>query len=166
MFDTMSRILQGLANVMDANFIAKILGPLVDRYSSQALNSAGLVINGAGATFPKIGATDFYAVAGGVPVKVPAGTAMPALTGITITAAWFNVVCFYVDSAAALTVVPGTQGATVGAVVFPQPPQKKALVGFLLITNASTFTGGTTALDAATTVYFNPVGALDPTVLM
>ena len=32
-----------------------------------------------------------------------------------------------------------------------------------MITYASTFTGGTTALDTATTVYVSPVGAFDPT---
>ena len=41
----------------------------------------------------------------------------------------------------------------------------KALIGFLLITHSSTFTGGTTALDTATTVYVSPIGAFDPTIL-
>lgn len=166
MLDTMSRFLAGLANVQDAYSLQRILAPLVDRYSSQPLTSAGLVIKAGGGVLAKTGAADFYATAGGVLVKIAASTDMPSLTGINITAANFNVVCFFIDSAAAVTIAAGTQGATLGAVVFPQFPVKKALVGFLIITNASTFTGGTTALDAATTVYVSPLGAFDPTVLI
>ncbi len=91
---------------------------------------------------------------------------MPSLTGINITAANFNVVCYFIDAAAVVTVAAGTQGATLGAVVWPQFPKNKALVGFLIITYASAFTGGTTALDTATTVYANPLGSFDPTVLI
>lgn len=166
MLDTITRFLAGFSNAKDAYFLSRVFNALGDRYSSQPLVSAGLVINAGGATFPKIGAADFYAVANGVLVKVAAGTALPALTGITITAAFFNVVCFFVDSAGTLTALAGTQAATLGGVVFPQFPAKKALIGFLIITNASTFTGGTTALDAATTVYVSPLGAFDPTVLL
>jgi len=36
----------------------------------------------------------------------------------------------------------------------------------LVITNAGAFTGGTTALDTATTVYISPTGPFDPTVLL
>ena len=141
--------------------------PMVDRFSSQALTSAGLVINAGGAAFPKIGATDFYASVAGILVKIVAGTAMPALTGITAPAGGFNVACFFVDSAGTVTVAGGTPAATLGGVVFPQSPKNKALIGFLIITNAGAFTGGTTALDGGTTVYVSPVaGPFDPTVLV
>lgn len=166
MLDTMSRFLQGLANVQDAYTLQRILAPLVDRYSSQPLTSAGLVINAGGAAFAKIGAADFYASVTGIPVKIAAATAMPALTGINITAAFFNVACFFVDSAGVVTVAGGTQAATLGGVIFPQFPAKKALVGFLILTGAGAFTGGTTALDAGTTVYASPLGPFDPTVLI
>jgi hypothetical protein len=43
-------------------------------------------------------------------------------------------------------------------------PEGKALVGYLIVTHASAFTGGTTALDAATTNYVSPVGPFDPSV--
>lgn len=71
---------------------------------------------------------------------------MPALTGLVITAASFNVACFFVDSASVVTVAFGTEGTTLGKVVFPTFPENKALVGLLIITHSSTFTGGTTAL--------------------
>jgi hypothetical protein len=166
MYDTMSRYLEGLANSSDAYDLQRILLPLVDRYSSQPLTSAGLVINAGGAVFPKIGAANFYAVAGGVLVMVAAGTALPSPVGVNAPAGGYNVACYYVDGAGALTVFPGTPGATLGAVVFPQPQQKKAMLGFLIITYASAFTGGTTPLDTATTVYVSPLGAFDPTMLI
>lgn len=166
MLDTVGRYMQGLSNLIDASFLGKVINPLADRMSSQALNNAGLVINAGGATFPKIGATDFYALAGGVLVKVAAGTGLPALTGINVPAGNFNVACYYVDSAGTLTVLGGTPAATIGAIVWPQTPVKKAMIGFLLITYASAFTGGTTPLDTATTVYINMLGPCDPTVLL
>jgi hypothetical protein len=154
MLDTMTRHLAGITDASSRSALRRVLKPLVNQYSSQPLTSAGLVINGAGAAFPKIGAADFYASVTGILVKIAAGTAMPALTGIVITAAFFNVVCFFVDSAGNLTAAAGTQAATLGGVLF------------LIITNAATFTGGTTALDAGTTVYVSPLGPFDPTVLV
>jgi len=100
-------------------------------------------------------------------VSVAAGTALPALTGInaTVAAPWV-IAAFFVDSAGNLTVAGGNPGATLGAVTWPQFPQKKSLIGFAIIYNAAGFTGGTTALDAGTTVYISPLGAFDPTVLL
>ncbi len=51
----------------------------------------------------------------------------------------------------------------------PPPPAVgvgKALVGFLTVTYGSTFTGGSTPLDTATTTYNSPTGAWDPSVLV
>ena len=166
MIDTMTRYLSAIKENHWRRAVRNVVLPLIDRYSSDPLNSAGLVISAGGSALAKIGASDFYATAQGVIVKIAAGTNMPALTGINITAANFNVVCFFVDSAAVVTVAAGTQGATLGAVVFPQFPQGKSIVGILLITYASTFTGGTTPLDTATTVYINPQGPFDPTALV
>jgi len=166
MIDTMTRYLAAMGDVKWRWNLRKILLPLCDGMSTQALTSAGLVINGAGAAFAKIGAADFYAIVQGVLVKVAAGTAMPALTGITAPAGGFNVACFYVDSAGVVTAAGGTPAATLTGVLFPQPPQGKALIGFLIITNAGAFVGGTTALDTATTVYVSTLGQLDPSVLV
>jgi hypothetical protein len=164
MLDTVNRYMQGLANPKDAYFLQRILNALADRYSSQPLNSAGLVINAGGALIAKTGAADFYATAGGVLVKITAGTAMPALTGINTAAGGFNVACFFVDGAGTVTVAGGTPAATLAGVGWPQFPVGKALIGFLIITGAGAFTGGTTALDTATTVYISPTGPFDPTV--
>jgi hypothetical protein len=162
----MTRYLAGLSNVADAYSLRSVLLPLVDRYSSQPLTSAGLVIKAGGGVLAKTGAADFYAVASGVPVKIAASTDMTSLLGLVITATFFNVACFFVDSAAAVTVAFGTQGATLGALKWPTFPQGKALVGALIITHSATFTGNTTALDTATTVYVSPLGPFDPSVLV
>lgn len=166
MLDTMSRYLNGLSSFRDTYTLRNLLTPIFDRYSSMALLTAGLVIKAGGGVLTKTGAAAFYGVAGGKLVTIAASTDMPALTGLVITATNFNVACFFIDSASVVTVAFGTQGATIGAVAWPQFPVGKALVGFLLITHSSTFTGGTTALDTATTVYFSPTGPFDPTVLV
>lgn len=142
-----------------------LLNALADRMSSQATSTAGLVIKAGGGVLAKTGAAAFAGVANGVPVAIEASTDMPALTG-TITANKFNVYCFFIDSASVVTVAQGTEGATLAAVKFPPFPVGKALVGYLVITYASTFTGNSTALDTATTVYVSPVGAFDPTILL
>lgn len=142
-----------------------LLNALADRMSSQATSTAGLVIKAGGGVLAKIGSVAFAGVANGVPVAIAASTDMPALTG-TITAAKYNVYCFFIDSASVVTVAQGTEGATLAAVKFPPFPVGKALVGYLVITYASTFTGNSTALDTATTVYVSPVGAFDPTILL
>jgi hypothetical protein len=146
--------------------LRKILLPLVDGLSTMSLTSAGLVINAGGATFAKTGANTFYASAGGVLVSIAAGTAMPALTGINISAGNYNVAAFYVDSGGNLTVNGGNQATTLGGVTFAQPSKGKAMIGFLIITYASAFTGGTTALDTATTSYISSLGPFDPTALV
>jgi hypothetical protein len=166
MLDTMTRYLGAVSETKWRQAIRRVVEPLIDRYSSQPLTSAGLVISSGGATTAKTGAADFYAVAAGVLVKIAAATAMPALTGINFAAGQFTVAAFFVDAAGVVTVGQGTQGATLGAVVFPQFPKNKALVGFLIITYASAFTGGTTPLDTATTVYVSPLGPCDPTALV
>lgn len=166
MLDTMTRWMEGILDHKRSYALYNIFLPLVDRYSSQPQTSAGLAISSGGATTAKTGSADFYASVTGVLVKIVASTTMPVLTGNTITANSFNVFCFFVDSAGVVTLAAGTQGTTLAKVVFPQFPKGKSLVGYLIITHSATFTGGTTPLDTATTVYVNPLGAFDPTVLV
>lgn len=166
MIDTITHFLEGITNNIWRHAIRSVVIPLGDRYSTQPLNSAGLVIKTGGSTLAKTGASDFYALVKGILVKIAAATDMTALTGLVITASNFNVACFFVDSAGTVTVAFGTQATTIGGVVFPAFPFQKALIGFLLITHSGTFTGGTTALDTATTVYFNSTAPLDPSVLV
>lgn len=157
--DTMTRWLEGIASAKDQWTLRRLLEPLFDAMSSTTLNTSGLQIKAGGSALAKSGAADCYYVANGVMNKISATTDMPSLTGINMTAAYFNVVCFFGDSGGTLTAAGGTQGATLGAVVFPQFPKNKALIGILIITYASAFVGGTTPLDTATTVYVSPAGS-------
>lgn len=140
------------------------LAPIVDRLSSQITATGGLAIKTASSALAKTVNTVTY-VAGGIHGSLAAAD-MPALTGLNISAGKYNVAVFYVDSAGATSVKFGTEGATAGAVKFPEAPAGKACIGYLLITYASAFTGGTTALDTATTVYVNTVGPFDPTATL
>jgi hypothetical protein len=164
--DTLIRILAGIAAQKDQSAVLNAVAPLTDRFSSCALNSAGLVIKTGASTLAKTGSSDFYAVVDGSFVKITASTDMPALTGIDIGAGKYNVVCFFVDKAGTVTAVAGTEGATLGAIVPPAFPAQQALVGMLIITYASAFTGGTTPLDTATTVYLSPTGPFDPSAVL
>lgn len=144
-----------------------ILGAIGERYSSQSHTSAGLAIHGGGSTLAKTGAAAWAGTAYGIPVTVPASTDMPALVG-TITQSSYNCWCFFVDSAGVVTSLFGKEGTSYGAWRFPPFPDKKALLGYIVVTNSGApFIGGTTALDngTVTVVYVNTVGAADPTVL-
>lgn len=165
MLNTVAQQIAALAADGDRKALRPIINALADRMSSQALTSAGLVISTT-TTLAKTGASIFYGVADGKHVSIAAGTDMPALTGLNITAAKFNVAVFYIDSAGTVTVGFGTEGATAAAVKFPQTPEKKAIVGYLMITYASAFVGGTTVLSTATTLYISPVGAFDPSITL
>lgn len=166
MQDTIVRKLAAVPDHSEKVGLRAILSAIGDRMSSCATSTAGLVIKIGGSTLAKTGSAVFQAVVQGKSMAIAGSTDMPALTGITITANKFNVVCFFLDSAGTVTAVAGTEAATEGAVTFPDFPQGKALVGYLVITHSSTFTGGTTALDTATTEYVSPVGPFDPTILV
>lgn len=171
MLDTISKYLAGIAAVTDRLNIGSIVNPIGDRYSTQSLNSAGLVIKTGGSAIVKTGASDYYAFVKGILVKKAAATDMAALSG-TVTNAKFNVFAFFIDSAGTLTSAMGTEGATLAAVIFPPIPEQKACIGFVIInpTGTGNFVGGTTPLDDATVVpnaaYVNTLGAFDPTVLL
>lgn len=171
MIGTMTQWLNALPDTRAALALRTLFLPQCDNSSSQMLTSAGLVINGAGATFAKTGGSASYASASGTLVKIAAATAMPALSG-TVTNAKFNLFCFYVDASGTLTSQMGTEGASLAAITWPTRPQGKAWIGFVIInpTGTGNFVGGTTALDDATVVpnaaYVSLTGDFDPTVLV
>lgn len=162
MLGTVTNQLQGISAAGDRRALETLLKSASRAVSCVATATAGLVIKAGGSALAKTGAAAYYATVNGRLVTVAAGVDMPALTGVNITAAYFNVVCFFIDKAGAVTKKAGTEGPSLGAVRFPDFPADQALVGYLIITYASAFTGGTTALDTATTVYHSPVGAFDP----
>lgn len=166
MQNTIQQYLVNISAGRDKEVLQQLMQYVARQVNTVAVRSAGLEIAAGGSTLAQVGASStFVATVGGRYVSIAAGTDMPALTGLSITASRFNVACFFVDSSGTTSVRFGTEGTTAGRVVFPDFPVDKALIGFLLITHGSTFTGGTTALDTATTVYVSPVGAFDPTFL-
>lgn len=165
MQNTVQQCLQLVGSGNDRRALNQLLEPMVGELNTQPLTTAGLVIKAGASTLAKTGAAAFYASVGGRLLTIAAATDMPALTGLVITANSFNVACFFVNSSGTVSARFGTEGVSLGRVKFPDFPLGQALVGFLIITHSATFTGGTTALDTATTVYVSPIGAFDPTIL-
>lgn len=165
MKNTVAQYLNGISANRDREALQVLLAYSADSHNTVALATAGLVIKAGGGVLAKTGAAAYYATVAGRLVTIAASTDMPALTGLTITANKFNVACFFIDGSSTVSVAFGTEGAAIGSVIFPDFPLAKALVGFLLITHSSTFTGNTTPLDTATTVYLSPLGTFDPTIL-
>lgn len=162
--DTMRRWTEGIRDAATQFNLIRLFYPLFDRSSSLLMNSGGLEISGT-ATLAKT-ANTIYFFAKGVPGSLTTSN-MAALSG-TVVNATFNVFCFFIDSAGNLTSAMGTAGATYAAVVFPQFPENKALIGFIIInpTGTGNFVGGTTGLADSTvvpnTVYVNTPMGFDP----
>lgn len=171
MLDTITRQLTAVKDLLTLTALRPVLNALGDRLSSASLTSAGLVIKAGSSAIVKTGASAWYGLANGKLVTKGAATDMAALVG-TVLNTKFNVFCFYCDSAGTLTTAMGTEGASLAAVKFPNQPENKAMIGFVVInpTGTGNFVGGTTALDDATVVptaaYVNIQGAVDPTVLI
>ena len=166
MIGTVTQSVNNTGSALDEQALGTPLKAVADRMSSCALVTAGLVIKAGGGVLAKTGASTSYYLANGHYVSIASGTDMPALTGLTISAGKYNAVVFYIDMTGTTSVAWGQEGATAAAVVFPQTPPGKAIVGFLMITYASAFTGNSTALDTATTVYISPVGSFDPSIVL
>lgn len=164
--DTLTRWMEGITQYTWSLALRTLFEPVYDRMSSVGVTISTPVISGAGSPTAKMGAADSYFVVQGIIVKIAASTALPVLTGCNAGANQFNVACFFVDVAGTMTMLPGTPGL-IGAVKFPQFPKGKALIAILLINNgASVFTGNTTNLDTATTVYIAPIEGFDPYCLV
>lgn len=145
------------------NIYADILA-VRERQKTQVLKAAGLVI-ASGKKTANI-ANTIYGVANGALFKKTTADCS-ALSG-TVTNTKFNVFVFSIDSAGTVTTAMGTEGATLGAVVFPAVVNHKAVLGFVVVnpTGTGNFVGGTTDLDDATVVpnaaFVDVVGAFDP----
>lgn len=112
------------------------------------LNSGGLAI-GSSAKAKVLIANTIYALIDGVLVKKT--TAEIALSG-TVTNAKFNVFVLSMNASGTVTATMGTEGATIGAVVFPTVPDDQVVLGFVIVnpTGTGNFVGGTTELGDAT----------------
>ncbi len=97
-------------------------------------------------------------------------TAEIALSG-TVTNAKFNVFVLSLAADGTVTATMGTEGATIGAVVFPALPASDVMIGFVIInpTGTGNFVGGTTELGDATVapnaVYVNTPFCINPNAM-
>jgi hypothetical protein len=167
-------------NSSPAMSVAKVgdcIGDLINLENTGMITKAGLAIKSGGASPLAAAASGFVAQVNGAIVYVAAATSMPAIAGTLPTAdsaAW----AFYVNqsgtlSASAMATPASTvagaianlvslAAATAPAPVGAQQPVYSALIGFIVVSNATggNFTAGTTNLDAAsvTTLYFDALG--------
>lgn len=172
MLDTITRLLSGIPEVTMRRAVRDVVKPMGDRYSTQSLSSAGLVIGGTTKLTPRTSASliQYVAVQGKV-LSQATSTEQATLSG-SVTNAKFNFYAFFIDSAGVLTSAMGTEGATYALATLPPFPEGKALVGLVGInpTGTGPFIGGTTALDDGTVtpnaIYISPTGPFDPSVLV
>jgi len=171
MIGTITQWLSQMAGETNQKAVRVPMKAIGDRESTTALTSAGLRIHGGSASAVVQGHTVMYAICQGILVTKPADTDMAALAG-TVVNGTFNVFCHFIDQSGNLTTLMGIAGATLGAVVFPQFPETKAILGFTIInpTGTGNFVGGTTALDDATVVpnavFVNTPSGFDPSILL
>ena len=132
-----------------------------DLYSRQCLTSAGLAVGTTTTKFKLGNAT--YAVVGGTTVLVASADG-PALTGYNLTSGQAGGFVVTVDSAGTIYALGITAAASIGGIVYPAVPVGQAVVGLALIntTNAATFTGGTTLMNASNVTYVNVIGPFYP----
>lgn len=138
--------------------------------SNIATNSAGLAIKTSSSALAKTANAILCKIDGNLVASIAAGD-LPALTGINIATAYTNAITVSVNASGTFALTAGTAQLTSGltsGTIFPmsalaQVPAGQALVGYIVIKNAtgSTFTGGTTALDASnlTVTYINASGS-------
>lgn len=171
MESTVSTVIASVPDLSVRKALLTLFNALADRASSRMVSTAGLVIKAGASALVKTGAAACHLLVDGKLAAIAAATDMPALSG-TVTNAKFNVYVYFQDAAATRTTVMGTEGATLAAVVFPQTPQKKTMIGFTIInpTGTGNFVGGTTAIDDATVVpnavHVSILSGADPTIVL
>lgn len=171
MKNTVTQYLNQIPNNNERLTLMSVVNPIADRMSSQTLRSGALRIDGGSASAVVELNDTLVCFVDGALVTKASTTNMAALVG-TVTNALFNVYAFFIDKAGTLSTAMGIEGATLAAVGFPPLPEKKALIGFVIVnpTGTGNFVGGTTQLDDGTVtpnaVFVNTVGAVDPSVIL
>jgi len=147
MLTKQKQYLAGADDKATANAITKAIQWI---FKNQVLASFGLNF-GAGLTVGRTNtAAASWAVVNGIPVKVAASSALPALTGLNLVSGQRAVVSYFVDTSGVITASQGNVATSNSSLIFPAPPNPDTVcIGYLIVEAAATFTGGTTALDAA-----------------
>ena len=166
---TIAEMIASVTPQMSRYYLRRLIGSIGDRLSSQTLQSGALTMHATNEQNVETTAV-YYGIADGKLVTIAADVTLADLSG-TVTQAKFNVFVFYVDSAGAFTSAMGFEGTTLADVIFPVPPLKKAIIGFVIVQpTVGSFIGDTTDLDDGTVipraVIIDWVGAGDATVLV
>jgi hypothetical protein len=141
----------------------------IPRGTTGAFTAGALAIGDGAKTGPAIAADVHYAIAGLGFKKTGAATVRPLAAGTVIPASSKCLFVIQADSAGTITSVQGNIELTADLTAnkrvlnWPEPASGKCPVGAVKIeTGATTFTPGTTALDAAniTVTYYNFVGGM------
>jgi hypothetical protein len=167
--------LAAISDKNDGKVLDFALRGLYDRMSSQAFNS-GALAQGNATTKMKTAAI-IHGIAGGVPVTKPVTDDLWVPTaGHVVNIGKTAVLCLYLDAAGTASSAFGPEAATVsttglGGVKFPPMPEKKMMVGFVIISGGVTaWTAGTSTFTTSTTDYYctivNTVGMFDPTAVI
>ena len=168
----LAEITGAIADKNDGALVRRALQGLYDRMSSQIFASAGIA-QATTTTKVKIG-SPVVGIAGGVPVSLAtaSGDNLWTLSGV-VADGKTNVFCLYLDAAGTATTAMGAEATTVVAgtlnnsIKFPPLPEKKIMVGFVVVScSGGAFTGGTSNIATAgnfTVTFVNTVGMFDPT---
>ena len=162
MMEKLNPRLAALSSKSDAANLAKVLGDVYNRLNSVLLKTGTLAIS---ATTTKAKTTNASIISAQGIIRSFAAADLPVLSGV-ITTGYQNVAVFSVDKDGTAYTQMGTQATTLAGVKFPNVPPTRAILGFVVIANAtgSDFTCNSTALSAAsvTTTYVDTLGAFDP----
>lgn len=151
------------------DFLTPVLANIVEMtntLSCRALNTPGLTIGTSSVKKIKIANNTLVCVNG--TMALVAAAEVTLTTANNIADGYINAIVLVADSAGAVTTLMGTPALIAGgiaAVVLPEIPAARAVLGIATIsTAAAAFVGGTTDLNAATVtdLYYDCVGPFNP----
>ena len=158
-----------IADPRDGALIRDALKGVYDRMSSQSFVS-GALAQGGTATKMKTAAI-IHGLCGGTPTTKPVtDNFWDPTAGYVVNIGKTAVLCLYIDSAGAASFAFGPEATTstvgLGGVKFPPLPEKKMMVGFVILSGGVTaWTAGTSTFTTSTTDYYctivNTVGMFD-----
>lgn len=124
------------------------LSCFADLYARQCVTGSGWNV-GAGLLVPRTGSGVTIVEVNGVTVRLAANTSAPALTGFNLANGQHGAIFTTCDAGGTLRNYFSNVAASAAALQFPTIPATEAVIGIVFLAPTVTFTGGTTALDAA-----------------
>jgi hypothetical protein len=120
----------------------------LDLFARQCVGGSGWNA-AATALVPRTGSTVTVVLVNGVTVRLAANSVAPALTGFNLTTGQHGAVLTTSDAGGTLRNYFTSPAASAAAIQYPAIPPTEAVIGVTYFAPTVTFTGGTTALDAA-----------------